>query len=406
MHLLHLPQLGYTMESGVVTAWLVAEGDSFETGQLLYEVETAKNTVEIEAKLPGTLARVVGQGNADLPVGALLAVVADPGEQLSPADIDRAVAEDAGHGAATEPAPAAAAALPGGGPDVDPEVVGMAALGRTRAVPKARALAAAHDLALDTVSGSGPNGTVTVADVEAALAARDTGGAASGTSGPAVRERRPLRGVARAMAENVARSWREVPQFVQQYRVDAGRLVQLSTPTAGETVPSVTELLITAVARAALEVPEVNATFAGDEVVIYDEVNVAVAVATERGLVVPVVHGADRLTGAEIGERLREVVGRARMSGPRPEDTSGGTITLSNLGQFGVETGVPLVNAPQVAIVFTGAAVPTPVVVDGGVDVRPVMGVAVAFDHRVVDGVTAARFGAALRREIEQGERA
>jgi pyruvate dehydrogenase E2 component (dihydrolipoamide acetyltransferase) len=404
VHLLHLPQLGYTMESGIVTTWLVAEGDSFETGQLLYEVETSKNTVEIEAKLPGTLARVVAPGNDELPVGALLAVVADPGEQLSAEEIDRAVTADTAHDHGAQPT-VAQAPPPGGGPDVDPEVVGMASLGRTRAVPKARALAAANDLPLGEVTGSGPNGTVTVADVEAGLAARSAGSAPA-LAGPAIRERRPLRGVARAMAENVARSWREVPQFVQQYRVDATRLVRLSTPTGDEPVASVTELLISAVARAATEVPEVNATFAGDEVLIYDEVNVAVAVATERGLVVPVVHGAERLTSTEAGERLREVVGRARASGPRPEDTAGGTITLSNLGQFGVETGVPLVNAPQVAIVFTGAAVQTPVVVDGGVEVRPVMGVAVAFDHRVVDGVTAAKFGAALRREIEEGERA
>lgn len=405
MHLLHLPQLGYTMESGIVTTWLIAEGDSFETGALLYEVETSKNTVEIEAKLPGTMARIVAASSTDdLPVGALLAVVADPGEVLDAAEIDAAVAADAGAGTAA-PAETVAAALPGGGPDVDPEIVGMAAMGRTRAVPKARSLAAANGLPLTEVTGTGPNGTVTVADVEAALAARGAEGAGDAApTGPAVRERRPLRGVARAMAENVARSWREVPQFVQQYRVDATRLVRLSTPSAGEAVPSVTELLITAVARAAREVPEVNATFAGDEVVLYDEVNVAVAVATERGLVVPVVHGAERLEAAEVGQRLRDVVTRARESGPRPEDTEGGTITLSNLGQFGVETGVPLVNAPQVAIVFTGAAVPTPVVVDGGVEVRPIMGIAAAFDHRVVDGVTAARFGAALRREIEEGQ--
>lgn len=261
-------------------------------------------------------------------------------------------------------------------------------------MPSLRALARKLGIDLAGVTASGADGTITVADVEAAAA----------SAGPVakVRERRPLRGIARTMADNVARSWREVPQFVQQITVDATDLLRRREAAAstGNRV-SLTDLLVAAVAGAAIEVPEANATFAGEEIILYADVNVSVAVATDRGLVVPVVREAQALRPAEIGARIRELAAQAKAGTLTGDDLSGGTITVSNLGMAGVETGFPLVNAPQAVIVFAGAVVERPAVVDGQIVVQPQLGLGIGYDHRVLDGATAARFTAALRTAIE-----
>jgi pyruvate dehydrogenase E2 component (dihydrolipoamide acetyltransferase) len=201
------------------------------------------------------------------------------------------------------------------------------------------------------------------------------------------------------MADVVARSWSEVPQFVQQIWVDATGLVARRKRDG----VSYTDLIIDAIVDAVAEVPDVNASYRDGEIVVYEDVNLSVAVATDGGLVVPVVHRAQALDSAERGHRLRELVERAQAGRLAPEDVASGTITLSNLGMYGVETGTPLVTHPQAAIVFAGAMKDRVVAVDGRVEVRPTIGFAVGFDHRVVDGARAATFVAALRRGLEAG---
>jgi pyruvate dehydrogenase E2 component (dihydrolipoamide acetyltransferase) len=375
---LRLARLGQTMETGRIERWLKREGDAIAVGDVLYEVQTEKATVDVEATAAGTLARIVAAEGDELPVGALVAVVADPGEQPTDADIDRAVAEAAG----ATPAPA----------EATPEPVAVAAApttDRIRIMPRARALAERAGIGLEALAGTGPGGAITVADIERAT---DTGG-------PRVLERRRLDGRARAMADAVTRSVREIPQFFQQVTVMADGLQRRRREAARPV--TYTDVLIAACARAVADCPTANAMFAGNEVVVYEDVNVGVAVATPGGLVVPVLRRAQTLGLEEIAAATDELVARARDGKLGPDDLSGGTITVSNLGMRGIEQGAAIITPPQAAIVFAGAIVERPVVRDGRVDVAACFQLSVTFDHRVLDGASAAEFTASLRRHLE-----
>lgn len=397
MHKLHLPRLGQTMERGTVLHWLKDEGESFDIGEVLYEVETEKVTSEIEAKLPGMLAKITIEEGEEYPVGTLLAVVADPGEELSQEDVEEAIAEESD-----------AASEPGAGeveqPHVEPESAPERSAGkRVRAMPKARALARELGVEISAVEGTGKNGAITADDVRKAA----SGSATSGSVEPAVKERRQLQGVARAMAEVVTRSWREVPQFVQMVELDASNLVEWRRSEAENVKAShgidlsYTDLFLYALARAVEEQPLANSSLVDSEILVYKDVNVSVAVAAESGLLVPVVRQAQSLSLGELAVRLREVADRAREGTLSQEDTEGGTITLSNLGMYGIEGGTPLVTQPQAVVVFFGSIVERPTAVSGEVEVRPMMSMSIGYDHRILDGVSAARFTTALRRTIE-----
>lgn len=381
MHTLTLPRLGQTMEAGTIVTWFVQEGQAYEVGDPLYEVETEKNQIEVEAKLPGTVAKLAVPEGEQVPVGTLLAVIADPGEDLSGQEVQLAL----GAGKAQiEPAAAAPTAAA-------PERAGRRGGRRGgRAMPRAKRLAAELGVDLSALTGTGPDGTITEADVRAA-----------GGQGVAIRERRPLRGIAKAQAEQMTRSW-EIPQFSQDVEVDVANLRERRVRLRDEGVPAtVTDLVIDAVVGAVAKVPEVNSSFAGDEIVLYEPVNVSVAVATDAGLVVPVLHDCQAKDLKARVAALAATAERARVGALTPEDSAGGTITVSNLGTAGVETGVPLINAPQACIVFTGATVDKPVVRDGQMTVRPMMHVVIAYNHRILDGLTAARFTAAVREALE-----
>ena len=403
MHKLHLPRLGQTMEHGTLVAWLKREGESFTVGEPLYEVESEKANLEIEAKLPGTLTRIVAREGQDLPIGSLLAIVADPGESLSEAEIESAMAGESrpGIGAVTQPSPAPSSSPPTASGRVSGE--------RIRAMPRARAMAQQLGVDVATVQGSGPGGTITVEDVQRAASATP---ASTVSTAPRIQELRPLRGIARTMAEVVTQSWREIPQFVQIVMVDASNLAarrQAEGPAVRESHGvnlSYTDLILEAVIRSLQEVPQVNASFAGDSIIVYEDSNLAVAVATDAGLVVPVIHRAQELSLGELAVQRREIVDRARSGSLSPHNMEGGTITVSNLGMAGVETGTPLVTRPQAAIVFIGAIVDRPVAVGGAVDVHPTFYISVGYDHRVVDGATAARFTGGLKRRLEAGPEA
>jgi pyruvate dehydrogenase E2 component (dihydrolipoamide acetyltransferase) len=397
LHKLHLPRLGQTMQQGTILSWFKREGEPFEIGDVLYEVESEKAVVPVEAKLAGTLARIVVPEGEELPIGTLLAIVADPGETLSPAQIEAAIMEERGG--------SASGAAASGPPATQTAASSSTAAGeRIRAMPRARTLAEQLGVDLATMRGSGADGIITVEDVRQAASASQT------ASGPKVRERRALNRVGRSMAEVVTQSWQQVPQFVQIVLVDA-RALEQRKEREGKAIQqsyginlSYTDLILEAVIRSVEEVPQVNASFAGDAIVIYEDVNVSVAVATDAGLLVPVIQQAQKLSLGDRALRLRDLAARARAGTLTPEDMQGGTITVSNLGMTGVETGTPLVTAPQAAIVFAGAILNRPVAIGNSVAVHPTFYVSIAFDHRVVDGAAAARFTGAVKRRLEASE--
>jgi pyruvate dehydrogenase E2 component (dihydrolipoyllysine-residue acetyltransferase) len=354
-----MPALGMAQETGKVLRWLKLDGAAVAKGEALLEVETDKVTVEIESPADGTLAGVSAAEGAEVPVGTVIALVLADGEALAAAPASAPATAEAAEPEPAAPPEAAVAAVPG--PPAR----------RRLASPKARRLAHVAGVDLETVTGTGPNGAVLAADVEAAR------GAPAAQAG-AVWQR---------MAERMARAWQEVPQFVLARDVDARALG--SGRAEGVTV---TDLLVKCCAEALVRHPRLTMSWRDGALVPGPGINVGIAVATDEALVVPVVHGADRLGLAEISTRRRELVAAARGGALRPEDVQGGTFTISNLGMYGVDAFQAIVNAPQAAILAVGRIVERPVALQGALAVRPVLTLTVTFDHRVVDGARGAEF--------------
>jgi pyruvate dehydrogenase E2 component (dihydrolipoamide acetyltransferase) len=283
-----------------------------------------------------------------------------------------------------------------------------------RAYPNARKIARQLGVDLTSVAGSGRHGYIVVRDVREAAERASRPVTSRPVEQPAAadgrprrepdQERIPLDEVARATASSMMRSWQEVPQFVQQVTVDATALVQRQKRLKNEGAEvTYTDILVSATASTARALPEVNAAFKGDEIVRYGDVNVSIAVATDRGMMMPVVRNADQLPIEQIAIATKALAARARDGRLGPADTRYGTITVSNLGTLGIDTGTPIINPEQSAIVFMGSLSEQPAVRDGQIVVRPVLNIAIAYDHRVVDGMTGARFTAALKARLEAG---
>jgi len=358
-----MPMLGMAQETGKVLRWLKQDGESVRKGEPLLEVETDKVTVEIEAPADGTLAGVRVAEGTEVPVGEVIALVLAEGEAA--------------------PAPAADAE-----PRVVREVEAIAAapvtIPPTRkrgrlASPKARKLAQEHGIDLDSLTGSGPNGAIVAADIQA-------------PAPPALEQAEVVESrVWQVMAERMQQAWQQVPHFYLHRDVDASRLQSWKSVAPAGT--SVTDLLVKVCAEALKRHPRVNGGGA---------VNVGVAVATDDALIVPVVHAADALTLAQISERRKEIVAAARAGKLTPSDVQGGSFTISNLGMYGVDAFQAIVNTPQAAILAVGRTTERPWVVGGEVVARPVLTLSVSFDHRVVDGARGAEFLDTLASLIEE----
>lgn len=430
MYKLLLPRLGQTMEEGLLSQWIVEPGTEFDAGAHLYEVETEKVTTEVEATLPGTIVRVFVEAETTVDVGTLLAVVANPGEAPSDSVIDAFVASsdlqlDVASDAAAPTAEVTEAptiSVPGSAP-VEPSPSssttdpgsGVSVL----AYPRTREHARANGIDLSRIPGSGVDGLVTESDLASALAASRTPSATPVVSSPqhdeaaptrvplpanvAQRERRKLTSVARTMAQVTSRSAQQVAAFSQSVEIRARQWRDARDRLRDDTGSSIgyTDMILESVVRAVREVPEVNSSFDGDALVIWEDINISIAVDTDAGLLVPVLPKAHALDLVDRAAALTEVVSRARSGTLTSEDVSGGTITVSNLGMYGIEGGFPMVTAPQSAIIFVGAMHDAVVAVDGAIAVLPVFSLTNAFDHRALDGATAAKFTATLKKELE-----
>jgi pyruvate dehydrogenase E2 component (dihydrolipoamide acetyltransferase) len=375
-----MPALGMAQETGKVLRWLKQDGEPVTKGEPLLEVETDKVTVEIEAPADGTLAGVRAADGTEVPVGTVIAVVLAPGEVVAPVAASEPRLERQVEAVVAAPTAVAAPERPR----------------RRLASPKARRLAEARGVDLDTLAGSGPNGAIVARDLEASQPIVASNGGDGGFE---------VGTVWRVMAERTTRAWQEVPHFFLSRDVDASRLGSWRDAArrkpGGETITH-TDLLVKICAEALRRHPRVNASWRAGAVVGGAGVNVAIAVATEDGLVVPVVHGADALDLPAISARRREIAGAARSGRLRPEDVQGGTFTISNLGMYGVDAFQAIVNAPQAAILAVGRIVDRPWAVDGALVVRPVLTLTVSFDHRVVDGARGAEFLDTLAELIEE----
>jgi pyruvate dehydrogenase E2 component (dihydrolipoamide acetyltransferase) len=374
-----MPKLGLTMTEGQLAAWLVEEGATVTKGQMLAEIETEKIVVQVESPGDGIVARFLVEPGAVVPVGQDIAWLVAPGE---------AVPEIGG---ATEAPPVVPVAAPAPAAPA-PSAPAAAPAGKARLTPYARRLAQELRVDLSTVMGSGPNGSITGDDIQAAARRRKEAAPAA----------TPLAGTRKVIAERMAESHATAARVTLFSEVDATHLVawRERLRSAGS-APSFNDLLIQLCARALREMPLINRSLTAEGIVQRTEVNVGLAVDTERGLIVPVIHDADRKTLTEITQDVAGLVDRARANTLTTEDIRGGTFTITNLGMYGVDGFTPIINLPECAILGVGRIVDAPAVRDGQLCIRKRMILSLAFDHRLVDGGPAAQFLQGIARLIE-----
>src|SRR6059036_152974 len=422
-----MPKLSDTMEEGKILKWLKHPGDRVAIGEIIAEVETDKANMELEAYDEGTLAEVRVKEGESAPVGAVIAVLAAPGEGAAarPAaggDKAAAPAEKAppvakAPLAAPRPAAAPAKAEPGREP-FRPTVVrrpepaeSPGAAVSVKASPLARRIARDQGLDLAQVTGTGPGGRIVQKDVEAALAAR--GGPSAAPAKPAAPlEPRPAAGnrvdlsrIRRTTAKRMGESKREIPHFYASAEIamdEAARLKEALAALEGEYEGlTYTHVVLKAVGLALTRVPELNASYDGDAMALHEAVNVGVATAVADGLVVPVVRHCDRDPLAAIVRQARALLDRARSGRFAADDLTGATFTVSNLGMLPVTEFAAVINPPQAAILAVGTIRETPVVRDGQIVPGRMMTVTLSCDHRIIDGVLAGRFLRELKGLLE-----
>lgn len=390
-----MPKWGIEMTEGTISGWNFGIGQAVGRGEALLDVETEKIVNSVEAPAQGILRRILADKGETRPVGALIAVFAPP--EVGEAEIDAFVGAFRGAIVSFEPdaaatdneePPTAAPAGEGGEPHVS---------------PIARRLAERLGVDLGQVRGTGRNGRISKEDVEAFVAA--TAGA-SGTSSAAAAGNPARRVAMSSMRATIARRLLESAQSIPHYRVSADvRMDMLQArrdAAASDGVrPTLNDALVHAVSRALREHPGVNAQFSGDEILEFRHADIAIAVATEDGLVTPVVRAADRLGLADIAVATRDLVDRAQRSTLTREDIAGGTFTISNLGMLGVDRFDAIINPPQVAILAVGAITDRVVAHEGVPVIARMATLTLSADHRVVDGALAARFLGALKALVE-----
>jgi len=378
-----LPKLGLTMDEGRLIAWHKKEGDRVEKGEVLFEVETDKANMEIEAPVSGIVRRILLRADATAPVTTLIALIADTADEPLPA-----VAEVAAPVAATA-APVAASVPTSAAPSADGD--------RVRSSPAARKRAQELGIDMNAVRGTGPGGRINIEDVEAAAAAPAARLAASAGNGTPER-REPLTRMRRAVAEAMTRSVRDAPQF------SISRDVDMTAADAKRTAAGVsyTDVIVSAAATALRAHPRLRSRFDGDAVVVVSEkIDVGLAVALDAGLIVPVLRDADRKDLAAL-KTEREALEAAVRSGHARADAFGGAaITVSNLGTLGVDRFTAIVNPPEASILAVGRVADRVVAVSGAPAVRPMVSLTLTVDHRVADGADAARYLSDVAKALE-----
>jgi len=377
-----MPKMGQTMERGTIIKWLKKDGEEVKKGEPLLEIETDKTTIEVEARDSGTL-KILAQEGEEVPIAKTIAYIIKKGEPAPEVKISEQLKPKEGEAAAVR---------------------------RVKASPLARKIAKEEGVDLTQVMGTGPGGRITKEDVLAYLKRRAEVSPAEAVSAEFVQaeyEVVPMSSMRRAIAMKMVKSKMQVPHFYVSVQVDMTEAARLREglnsviETKSGVRLSFTHLLVKAVASALEKYPQLNATVEDDEVRIWKDINIGIAVSLEDGLIVPVLRGANKLDLFEITSRVSELVAKARKKRLREDEFSGGTFTISNMGAFDVDSFIAIINVPEAAILATGRISDKPAVVDGELTIRKIMTMTLSADHRVVDGVTAAKFLQEVKRLLE-----
>jgi len=423
---LQMPALSPTMEEGTLAKWLVKEGDSVSSGDLLAEIETDKATMEFEAIDEGVIAKiVVPEGTENVKVGAVIAIIAEEGEdagdvKAAPAPKAKAAAEPPAKAEkpAPEPTPEAETAPATPAPKAAPE----SSEGRLKVSPLARRLAEQKSVDLASLSGSGPNGRIIKADIDAA-----EGGtapvkseesaltpSAAPSSSPAPKSddfdiphtAEKLSGMRKTIARRLTEDKQTIPHYRVSIDVNIDKLLKLrgelnASLEARGIKLSVNDLLIKAQAVALMQAPDSNVSYTEENMIRYQRADIAVAVSIPGGLITPIITSADTKSLSAIATEMKDLAERAKAGKLKMHEYQGGTASLSNMGMFGVTTFDAVINPPQGMILAISAGIKKPVVIDDSVQIATIMTATGSFDHRAIDGATGAAFMKAFKETVE-----
>ena len=453
-----MPKFGLTMVEGTIQRWFKNEGDAISEGEALFEVETEKVLYEVESTANGTVAKLLYGLEAVVPVGLPVAVIAEAGEDVAEVAArysDGAPAPQAATSPAGSPtpgagsaaaAPAAAAtdgkrapvtpaarklaaehnidtaSLTGTGPGgritredvqqaIDAAAQAPAAGKRAPVTPAARKLAAEHNIDTTSLTGTGPGGRITREDVQQAIDAAAQ--APAEVSSPAQEQAQeqaqdqsvPLRGMRKVIAERMHKSLTDTAQLTITTEVDVTQLIERREEVRRQFNTTYNDFIIQACAHALLQHPRMNASLEGDAIQLHGAVHVGFAVALDEGLIVPVVHDADKKPLKTIAQEARALAEKARAGRLKLEEVSGGTFTVSNLGMAGVDAFTPILNSPQTGILGVGRIVDKPVIYQGEIARRSMLVLSLTFDHRVIDGAPAGAFLGSVADLLSHGNR-
>ena len=374
-----MPKIGQAMSEGTVIEWHVKDGEQVEKEAVLVTIETDKATYDLEAPASGTLHIYTAEGQ-EVSVGTVMAEIGDAPRQTN---------------VAPPAAPRASA------PPVTPK---GPARKRILASPKAKQLAAKNGIDLATLTPSSVDGIISAADVEQALTVGQTrvGAETDIGAGRAVRERRQLTGIRKTSARRVQEAWQTIPHIVQMVDVDATALLAIRAQLRDE-APALTlnDLILHTAACVLATQPDLNATVEDDTLVYHGEVDIGLAVDSPRGLLVPVIRRADKRSVVELVAESQRLIRAARSGKLGLDDMGNASLTVSNLGMYGIRFGTPVINLGEPILIFVGAVEDRPVAVDGQVIIRPMLTLSIAYDHRVADGVAAASFTQSVKQTLE-----
>ena len=356
-----MPKLSLTMRTGSVGKWYKREGEAVEKGEPIVEIISEKATYDLEAPASGILRKILVKEGEEAPVDAVIAIITAPDEQIPTEELE---------------------AKPGKVERVKERIL---------ASPAAKRLAREYGIDLSLIRGTGPGGRIVEEDVRRFIEE-------SRVVTPKVREVIPLSGYRKTTAERVSMSFRTAPHSTVATSVDFSKAIELHEKLQ----VSYTAIIVAAAAKALVENPIVNSTVEDDKIKVFEDINIGVAVATDRGLVVPVIHNADKKSLKEIDVALKDLVEKAREGKLKREEVSGGTFTVSNLGVYDVEFFTPIINPPEAAILGVGKIVKKPVVSqDGRIEPKPIVMLSLSYDHRVIDGAPAAKFLQKVKQHLE-----
>lgn len=384
-----MPKLSDTMEEGIILKWIKKEGDSVKQGEIIAEVQTDKAEMELEAYDTGVMRKIFVAEGKGAAVGKPIAIIGTASEDISGLLVDAGV-PSSGHGVPTPEPPARVEQVststqtgPASASDSD---------ARLKVSPLARAIAAQNKIDLRSVSGSGPMGRIVKKDLEGPLSKGPAYAARAYVPGTA--QEIPISLMRKTIAKRLVESKTTAPHFYLTYEVDMKRAIDLrsSINSTGDIKVSYNDIIVRACALALRDHPKVNSTFAGDKIIQHGAINVGVAVALDDGLITPVIRNADMKSLFEIANESKELAAKAREKKLKPEEYSGGTFTVSNLGMYGVEEFAAIINPPEAAILAVGAIVEKPVAEKGQIVAGSRLNLTLSCDHRVVDGAVGAQF--------------